>query len=147
MSNTKSIWHSVFSVEELRQRLGHTMAEHLGIRITEIGEDFLKGTMPVSEQTRQPLGLVHGGANVTLAESLGSVGANMVVDREKYFCVGQEINANHVRSVSKGLVTGIAKPEYIGKASQVWSIKLYDDDNNLTCISRLTMAVLKRNRG
>ena len=144
MTAVKPIWHKIFSVEELRARLGHTMSEHLGIRITEIGDDFLKGTMPVNEKTRQPLGLVHGGANVTLAESLGSVGANMVVDREKYFCVGQEINANHLRSVREGLVTGIARPEYVGKSSQVWSIKLFDDNEKLTCISRLTMAVLQR---
>lgn len=146
MSETKPIWNKIFSVEELRERLGHTMSEHLGIRITEIGDDYLKGTMPVNDKTRQPLGLVHGGANVTLAESLGSVGANMVVDREKYFCVGQEINANHVRSVRDGVVTGIARPDYVGKSSQVWTIKLYDDNDNLTCISRLTMAVLKRER-
>jgi 1,4-dihydroxy-2-naphthoyl-CoA hydrolase len=140
---TESIWPRPFTAEELQERFGGTLAGHLGIRITEVGPDYLKATMPATEKVFQPMGLVHGGANVALAETVGSVAANMLVDREKYACVGQEINANHVRGVRQGTVTAIAKPAYIGRTSQVWDIRLYDDNNKLTCISRLTMAVIK----
>jgi 1,4-dihydroxy-2-naphthoyl-CoA hydrolase len=139
---TDSIWARPFTVEELQERFGTSMAAHLGIRITEIGPDYLKATMPVSDKVLQPMGLVHGGANVALAETVGSIAANMLVDREKHACVGQEINANHVRAVREGSVTAIAKPAYVGRSSQVWDIRLYDDKNKLTCISRLTMAVI-----
>ncbi|MCW8195292.1 hotdog fold thioesterase [Proteobacteria bacterium 005FR1] len=140
---TESIWPRPFTAEELQERFGGTLAGHLDIRITEVGPDYLKATMPATEKVFQPMGLVHGGANVALAETVGSVAANMLVDREKYACVGQEINANHVRGVRQGTVTAIAKPAYVGRTSQVWDIRLYDDNNKLTCISRLTMAVIK----
>lgn len=139
-----NIWHKSYTHEELEQRLLGTMAGHLSIKIVEIGDDFLKGSMPVTEKNLQPIGLVHGGANVVLAETLGSAAANMVVDRDKFFCVGQEVNANHVRSVREGNVTGVARLDYEGKTSQVWTIKLYDDKDRVTCVSRLTMAVLSR---
>jgi 1,4-dihydroxy-2-naphthoyl-CoA hydrolase len=141
---TKSIWHHPFTLEDLRLRLHDTMAAYLGIEIIEIGADYLTAIMPLTERTRQPLGLMHGGANVVLAESVGSVAANMVVDQTKYFCVGQEINANHVRAVREGSVTAVATLDYHGKTSHVWSIKIYDDRQRLSCISRLTMAVLDR---
>ena len=120
-----------------------TMLEHLGIRITKIGDDFIEGTMPANEKTFQPLKLVHGGANVVLAESLGSIGAQLTIDPDKYFCVGQEVNANHVRGVRSGIVRGRAQQVYKGKTSQVWEINLFDDRDKLTCISRLTVAVAK----
>ena len=120
------------------------LGEHLGMEFTEIGPDFIKGTMPVDHRTKQPYGLLHGGASVALAETLGSVGAAMVVDHSEYICVGQEINANHLRSVRSGIVTGTAKPIHIGSSSQVWEIKIHDERDHLVCISRLTVAVLKR---
>ena len=122
------------------------MLEFLDIKITALGEDYIEGTMPANEKTFQPYRLVHGGANVVLAESLGSYGAQLTVDREKYYCVGQEINANHVRGVRSGLITARASQLYKGKSSQVWEIKLFDEKNRITCISRITIAVLKTNK-
>jgi 1,4-dihydroxy-2-naphthoyl-CoA hydrolase len=138
------IWHKEFTLEELRQRGIGTMVEHLGITVTEVGEDFLKGTMPVDNRTVQPMGILHGGASVALAETLGSLAANYAVDNQKKYCVGLDINANHVRAASKGVVTGIAKPLHLGSTTQVWSIEITDKEDRLVCISRLTMAVLDR---
>ncbi|MGI1679120.1 MAG: hotdog fold thioesterase [Cellvibrionaceae bacterium] len=140
----KSIWHTAFTLEELNSWSENTLSGFLGIEIIEIGDDFIKGIMPVSPKVLQPMGLVHGGANVAFAETLGSFCAGLVVDREKQFVVGQEINANHLRGVREGNVTGIAKAVYIGRTSHVWEIKLYDDREKLTCISRITMAILSR---
>lgn len=142
MSN--SIWNVPFTLEEVAKRFSGTLSAHLGIRVTEIGDDYLKATMPVTPQVMQCMGLVHGGANVALAETLGSIGANLLVDSTKFACVGQEINANHVRGVRSGTVTAIARPDYVGRTTQVWDIRLYDDREKLTCISRLTMAVIKK---
>lgn len=122
----------------------NTMVENLGIRFTAIGEDFLEAIMPVNEKTRQPQGLLHGGANVTLAETMGSVAAALLVDPEKQFCVGLEINANHLRPVTNGTVTGIAKPIHLGKKTQVWEIKIFTEQEDLSCISRITIAVLDK---
>ncbi len=141
---SKSIWKEPFTLAQIAQRFDNTMSAHLGITITEIGDDYIKATMPVSDKVKQPMGLVHGGANVALAETLGSIGANMLVDRSKFACVGQEINANHLRSVRDGVVTAVAKPDYIGRSTQVWDIRLYDGRGKLTCVSRLTMAVIAR---
>ena len=121
----------------------NTLVETLDIKITEIGDDFIKGTMPVDSRTKQPAGLLHGGASMALAETLASTGAYLCVDPEKYRVVGQEINANHVRSVTSGHVTGIAKPVFLGKSTQVWEIKIYKSqdefsDKTLSCISRMT---------
>jgi 1,4-dihydroxy-2-naphthoyl-CoA hydrolase len=138
------IWHKEFTLEELRQRGIGTMVEHLGITVTEVGEDFLKGTMPVDNRTVQPMGILHGGASVALAETLGSLAANFAVDNQKKYCVGLDINANHVRAASKGVVTGTAKPLHLGSTTQVWSIEITDEEDRLVCISRLTMAVLDR---
>lgn len=121
------------------------MLQHLGIEITAISDNYIEGTMPADERTFQPFKLVHGGANVVLAESLGSIGAQLTIDPDKYYCVGQEVNANHVRGVRKGLVRGRAEQIYKGKTSQVWQINLYDERNKLTCTSRLTVAVVKQN--
>ncbi len=122
----------------------NTMSEHLGIKFTEVGEDFLKATMPVDERPRQPYGLLHGGASIALAETLGSIGSALVIDTEPYNCVGLEVNANHIRSASEGLVTGIASPIHLGNSTHVWDIKIYDDKERLLCISRLTVAILRK---
>lgn len=121
-----------------------TLGEHIGIRFSEVGDNYLKATMPVDHRTIQPYGLLHGGASVALAETLGSVGAAMVIDQEKYICVGQEINANHVRGVRTGYVTGIASPLHLGAGSHVWDIKIYDGQERLVCVSRLTVAILPK---
>lgn len=138
-----TIWHQQPDLEQVNFWRKGTMLEHLDIQITDIQDDYIEGTMPANEKTFQPFKLVHGGANVVLAESLGSIGAQLTIDPEKYYCVGQEVNANHVRGVRSGLVTGRAFQVYKGKTSQVWEIKLYDDRGKLTCISRLTVAVVK----
>ena len=122
----------------------NSMGEHIGICFSEVGPDFLKATMPVDHRTMQPYGLLHGGASVALAETLGSIGAAMVVDHNHFICVGQEINANHLRSARSGLVTGITRPVHIGASSQVWEIKIYDENDQMICISRITVAVLKK---
>ncbi|WP_461538541.1 hotdog fold thioesterase [Spongorhabdus nitratireducens] len=121
----------------------NTLCDHLGMKITEIGDDYLTGTMPVDKRTHQPMGLLHGGASVALAETLGSMAANMAVEPGAY-CVGQEINANHIRSVTNGLVTGIAKAVHLGRSSQIWEIRITDERGKLVCISRLTMAVIRK---
>jgi len=122
----------------------NTMVNFLGIRITKIGHDFLEATMPVNERTKQPMGLLHGGANVVLAETLGSIASSLVIDSKKQYCVGLEINANHLKSVKEGLVKGITRPIHIGKKTQVWEIKIFSEKEELTCISRITMAVMDR---
>jgi uncharacterized protein (TIGR00369 family) len=136
-----SIWRRLQTLETLNTLAAGTMARPLGIVFTEIGEDFIRGTMPVDDRTRQPLGLLHGGASVALAETLGSTGANLCVDDSR-LCLGQEINANHVRSARTGTVTGTARPLHIGGRSQVWGIDIVDEAGALVCISRLTMAVI-----
>ncbi len=121
-----------------------TMGEHIGIAFTEVGSNFLKATMTVDHRTIQPYGLLHGGASCVLAETLGSVASAKIIDPDKYICVGLEINANHVRSARKGLVTGIALPLHIGSSTHVWDIKIYDEREKLVCVSRLTVAILKK---
>ncbi len=138
-----SIWKSPQTLAALNAGGDDTLIRHVDIVYTEIGEDFLRATMPVDHRTRQPYGLLHGGASVVLAETLGSVGAAMCVDSSKYICVGQEINANHVRSARRGLVTGTARPVHLGGRTQVWSIEIVNEAGELVCISRLTMAVVK----
>lgn len=146
MESAKSIWCNpeAINLDRLNQRIVGTACEQLGIEITEVGDDFIRGTMPADHRTFQPEGLVHGGSNVVLAETLGSLGANMVVDSSQYYCVGQEINANHVRGVRSGVVTGTARLAYRGRTSQVWDIRIEDERGRLTCISRLTMAAVKK---
>ena len=134
-----SIWKREVSIEVARQSMKNTLCDHLGMQITEIGDDYLTGTMPVDHRTHQPVGLLHGGASVALAETLGSMAANYVAEEGTYF-VGQEINANHIRSAKFGIVTGTAKPVHIGRSSQVWEIKITNEQGKLVCISRLTMA-------
>lgn len=108
----------------------------------EIGDDYLVATMPVDHRTQQPFGLLHGGASVALAESMGSVGSHLCIDVARYYCVGLEINANHIRAVRSGQVKGVARPLHIGRRTQVWDIRIYDEQERLVCVSRLTLAVL-----
>jgi len=137
-------WQSLKSVEELNSGRAGTLIEHLGIEFTQIGDDFIRGTMPVDGRTRQPYGLLHGGASVALAETLGSMGATLCVDTKQYRCVGQEINANHVRAARSGLVTGTARPVHVGRRSQVWNIDIVNEAGKLVCTSRLTVAIRSR---
>ncbi len=121
------------------------MMEHLAIEYTKIGSDYLKARMPVDKRTKQPAGLLHGGASVALAESLGSVASYLSVDPQKYDCVGLEINANHLRSVREGFVEGTVRPLRLGKRIHVWEIKIHDEKERLICVSRLTMAIIEKN--
>ena len=138
-----SIWRSPHTLEELNGAAAGTMAGHLGIVFSEIGGDFIRATMPVDGRTRQPYGLLHGGASVALAETLGSTGAVMCVDKAGFLCVGQEINANHVRSARRGQVTGTARPVHLGGRSHVWAIEIVNDEQALVCISRMTVAIIR----
>jgi 1,4-dihydroxy-2-naphthoyl-CoA hydrolase len=140
------IWFQPITIDNLNQRSADTMGDFLGIRFTEIGENSLTATMPVTARTRQPLGIVHGGANVVLAETIASTAANMVIDNALSYCVGLEINANHIRSVDEGLVTGIARPAHLGRSTQVWLIDLFNDAGQLSCTSRMTAAVISRKK-
>src|SRR4051812_22447056 len=117
-----AIWYRPYTLEEVQQRGRGTMVEHIGIIITEVGDDFLRGTMPVDHRTVQPMGILHGGASVALAETLGSLAANLVVDSEKSYCVGLDINANHKKAAKQGSVIGAARPLHLGTSTQVWSI-------------------------
>lgn len=139
-----SIWRSPRTIEELNGNREGTLIANLGIVFTEIGADFVRGTMPVDARTVQPYGLLHGGASVALAETLGSMGASMCVDADEYQVVGQEINANHVRAARGGLVTGTARAVHLGGRTHVWTIDIVNESQKLVCISRITMAVIKR---
>jgi 1,4-dihydroxy-2-naphthoyl-CoA hydrolase len=139
-----SIWRSLQTVADLNANAAGTLVANLGIIFTEIGDDFVRGTMPVDARTVQPYALLHGGASVALAETLGSTGAAMCVDAAEYQVVGQEINANHVRAARSGLVTGTARAVHLGGRTHVWSIEIMNDAHKLVCISRITMAVIKR---
>lgn len=140
-----AIWfYENIKLEDFLHLGKNTLGEQLGMEFTEIGEDYIKGTMPVDHRTKQPYGLLHGGASVALAETLGSIGSALVVDQSKFNCVGLEINANHLRSVRDGFVTGIAKPIHIGASTHVWDIRITDQRDKLVCISRLTVAVIKK---
>jgi 1,4-dihydroxy-2-naphthoyl-CoA hydrolase len=133
------------TVQDINRLFKGTMAERIGIEVTGIGEDCLRGKMPVDSRTVQTHGILHGGASVALAETLGSIAGMMTVDDEKEFCVGLEINANHVRSVKSGSVYGTARPLHIGSKTQVWEIKIENESGQLVSVSRLTLAVLSRN--
>lgn len=140
-TDTSSLWRPGATLDLLRDRMRRTLAEHVGIELTEMGADFLAGTMPVDHRTCQPMRVLHGGASVVLAETLGSLGANAANRDATRRFVGQEINANHLRPVPEGsTVTGVARPVHIGKSSQVWSIEIRNERGQLTCVSRLTMA-------
>lgn len=139
-----SIWFKKILLAELNQRGENTLSDYLGIQFTEIGEKSLTATMPVNQKTKQPIGLLHGGANVVLGETIASTAANMVVDLSKFYCVGLEINANHLRSVREGLVTGITYPIHLGRTTQVWQIDIFNETGQQTCTSRMTASVVTR---
>lgn len=142
--NAAWIWHQKnLRVEDFAHLGKGNMGEHLGLTFTEIGPNYLKGTMPVDHRTRQPYGLLHGGASVVLAETLGSIASALVVDHSRYRCVGIEVNANHLRSVKDGLVTGTCRPLHLGRTTHVWEIRISDERQRLVCVSRLTVAVIK----
>lgn len=143
----RPIWFRQPPLADLNAFHAGTMVAHLGIEFTELGPDHLAGRMPVDERTLQPYGLLHGGASLTLAETLGSYAAALTVDTDRVQVVGQEINANHLRAVRSGRVTGTARPIHLGRRSQVWGIEIRDDDGRLVCISRLTMALLDHGIG
>jgi 1,4-dihydroxy-2-naphthoyl-CoA hydrolase len=140
-----AIWSGNPTLDDVRTRTygAGGLATHLGIEFTELGADYLRGTMPVLPRVHQPMGVLHGGASIALAETLGSVAAVLVVDREKFRCLGQEINANHLRPVTDGIVTGTARPFHLGARSQVWGIEIRDSRERLICVSRLTVAVVE----
>lgn len=131
-------------IERVRKLHKGTINERIGIRITEIGDDYMRGTMPVDERTRQPYGILHGGATVVLAETLGSVSAALTVDPARYRCLGLEVNANHIRAVREGIVTGTATPFHRGRSTQVWGIDITDESGRRTAVCRLTIAILDR---
>ena len=140
-----SIWFDKnLSVEKLKPLGLGTMAEYLDIEWVEVGDDFLKARLPVNQKTIQPYGLLHGGASCVLAETIGSVGSAMVIDHSKFYCVGLEINANHIRGVRKGYVTGVASPLHLGSTTHVWDIRIFDESEKLACISRLTVIIIPR---
>ncbi len=138
------IWKEQASVESMNHRNKGTMMEHLNIEFTEVGDDYVKGKMMVNEKTRQPVGIMHGGASCVLAESLGSTAANYCVDQEKNYCVGLSIHTNHIRSIREGWVIGTATPVHLGRSTHVWNIDIVDEEKRLVSSTRLTMAVLSR---
>jgi 1,4-dihydroxy-2-naphthoyl-CoA hydrolase len=145
---TNILWRPGATLDLMRERMRGTLAEHVGIELTELGADYLVGTMPVDHRTCQPMRVLHGGASVVLAETLGSIAANFANHDTTRRFVGQEINANHLRPVPEGArVTAVARPFHIGRSSQVWSIELKNERGQLTCVSRLTMAAIAAPRG
>lgn len=141
------IWHEHATLAGLIGADRRSLAENLGIVLSEWGDDFLAGTMPVNERTVQPMGILHGGASLAFAETLASWAATAVVDPSRFICVGQEINANHVRPAPQGIVvTGIARPFHIGARSQVWGVDISDPQSRRICIARVTMAVVAKAR-
>ena len=138
-----SIWFKQYTIKDIEWMLNDNMCEAIGIEITEITPDSIKGKMPIDHRTVQPMKILHGGASVALAETLGSVGSNLIVDNSKYACVGLDINANHLRPASSGYVYAEAKTIHIGKKTHVWSIEIKNEEGKLVCVSRLTMAVVE----
>ncbi len=139
-----SIWfNQSLNITDLQSFEKDTMNEFIGIEFTEVGENYLKAKMAVDHRTRQAYGILHGGASVTLAETIGSIGSAMVIDQSKFYCVGVEINANHVRSIKEGFVIGKAVPLHIGSTTHVWDIKIVDEKERLICVCRLTVFILK----
>lgn len=143
---TTSIWHQEPDLTFLNSFNKNTLGGNLGMEFTEIGPDYLVATMPVDERTKQPFGLLHGGANVALAETLGSVASLLVVNQELFIGVGLEINANHIKAVMQGKVKGICKPLNISGKNHIWDIKIYNEANELTCISRFTCTIVPKSK-
>ena len=141
------IWfNKQLDIAQLNEVTPATMGHHLGMEWVEIGDDYLRLRMPVDERTKQPYGLLHGGASCALAETVGSVASHLVIDPAKFICVGLEINANHIRSAREGFVTAKAIPLHLGSSTHIWDIKIHDDQDKLICVSRLTVAILQKNK-
>ncbi|WP_164109541.1 MULTISPECIES: hotdog fold thioesterase [Sphingobacterium] len=140
------IWFKKYTLTEVNTIFDKYMTKLLDVKALEINHDNIIATMPITDNVRQPFGILHGGASVVLAESIGSVASNLIIDAEKYVGVGLEINANHVRSASKGMLTATCRALHIGKTTHVWDIKMHDDKNRLICISRLTVAIIEKSR-
>ena len=132
------------TVNDIKDLGKDTMGEYIGIEWVEVGDNFVKAKMPVDRRTQQPYGLLHGGASCVLSETVGSIASALIVDHSKFVCVGLEINANHVRSARQGYVTGVATPLHLGGSTHVWDVKIYDEQQKLVCVSRLTVAVIPR---
>lgn len=138
------IWHNDFTLDMLNDRGKNTLIEYLGIQITEIGDDYMVARMPIDHRTLQPAGIMHGGSSCALAESVGSTAANCCVDQSKFYCVGLEINTNHIKSIREGFVFGTAKPYHIGRTTHVWGIEIVNEKKQLISVNRLTMYVLEK---
>jgi 1,4-dihydroxy-2-naphthoyl-CoA hydrolase len=138
------LWFADASIDAINNRPKNHIGALLGIEFTEIGDDYIKATMPVDQRTHQPVGILHGGASVVLAETLGSIASSLIIDPEKFMAVGLEVNANHLRPVKSGLVTGICTPIHIGGKTHVWDIKMYDERGKMNCVSRLTVAIVPK---
>lgn len=138
------MWFKEFTLEQINGRPKNHIGALLDIKFTAFGDDYIEGTMPVDERTHQPAGILHGGASVVLAESLGSIASYLCIDPEKYIAVGLEVNANHLRPVKTGHVTGICKALHIGAKTHIWEIKIYTDKGKMNCVSRLTVAILPK---
>ena len=140
-----AIWfNKSLKFEDLKTLESDSMSQHLGMECTALGDNYLKMKMPVNERTKQPYGLLHGGASCALAETIGSMASHLVIDPNKFICVGLEINANHVRSARQGYVTATVTPLHVGANTHVWDIKIHDEAEKLICISRLTVAILNK---
>lgn len=137
------IWYKKnFDLDGLNDLMTNTMGGYLDLKFTEIGENYLRMSMPVSEKTRQPYGYIHGGANCVLIETIGSLASALMIDTDKYRCVGIEINANHLRSVTKGSVIATVRPLHIGRTTHVWDVKIETEEKKLSCVGRLTVAIV-----
>jgi len=139
-----SIWQVAASADMANERAKGSMSEYLGIEFLEAGEGFLSASMPVDHRTKQPLGIMHGGASCVLAETVGSTAANFCVDPKTHYCVGVDINTNHIRPMREGLVIATARPFHLGKTTQVWGIEIVNGAGKLVSVNRLTMAVMKK---
>lgn len=139
-----SIWTRPLNLEGINKFNQNTLVSHLGISITNSGEDFLEAIMPVEPRTHQPFGLLHGGASCVLAESLGSIAANLTIDASEFMAVGQHIEATHLKSVREGLVRGVARAIHLGKSSQLWRIEIFNETQQLICDAKILMAVVKK---
>ena len=144
MTAKKRIFPEYLELQAINSMGEGGMIQHLGIEFTEVGEDYLKATMPVDHRTKQPLGLLHGGASVALAETMGSLGATLCIDLTKHYAVGLDINTNHIKSAKEGFVTGIAQPIHMGKRTHVWGVEIKNEQDQLVAVSRITMAILDR---
>lgn len=141
-----SIWKIPSDIKKAAERSKNTMVTHLGIEFTEMGGDYIRAQMPVDHRTHQPIGIMHGGASCVLAETVGSIAGNFCVDPNEFYCVGLDINTNHIRSVRSGYVIGTAKPFHLGRSTQVWGIEIVDKQDRLISVSRLTLAILKKQK-